>query len=195
MLGMVTVRGLVVGLVDSGSLLHWDRARMLAKRSARKKNIRLRPLVQLVPAPLCHVGCSDRTAAVGMLRGLLGRLVSCLVGRILAADLQGKPGPRSPHLQCRHSPVLRLRLRATCACLGVAAGCCWAALSACYFAERLVALAGGRAPQCAPCSWEALLRELAARTRDRNRHEVLQYLVQGGKAAVRELSQATSRSH
>ena len=37
MLGMVTVRGLVVGLVDSGSLLHWDRARMLAKRSVGKK--------------------------------------------------------------------------------------------------------------------------------------------------------------
>ena len=37
MLGMVTVRGLVVGLVDSGSLLHWDRARMLAKRSVEKK--------------------------------------------------------------------------------------------------------------------------------------------------------------
>ena len=35
MLGMV--RGLVVGLVDSGSLLHWDRARMLAKRSVEKK--------------------------------------------------------------------------------------------------------------------------------------------------------------
>ena len=31
MLGMV--RGLVVGLVDSGSLLHWDRARMLAKKN------------------------------------------------------------------------------------------------------------------------------------------------------------------
>ena len=31
-------------------------------------------------------------------------------------------------------------------------------------AAALVALAGGHAPQCAPCSWEALLRELAART-------------------------------
>ena len=36
MLGMV--RGLVVGLVDSGTLLHWDRARMLAKRSVEKQN-------------------------------------------------------------------------------------------------------------------------------------------------------------
>ena len=36
MLGMV--RGLVVGLVDSGSLLHWDRARMLAKRFVGKKH-------------------------------------------------------------------------------------------------------------------------------------------------------------
>ena len=38
MLGMV--RGLVVGLVDSGSLLHWDRARILAKRfvGERKKS-------------------------------------------------------------------------------------------------------------------------------------------------------------
>ena len=39
-------------------------------------------------------------------------------------------------------------------------------------AAALVALAGGRAPQCAPCSWEALLRELAAPTQDPNRHEV-----------------------
>ena len=58
-------------------------------------------------------------------------------------------------------------------------------------AAALVALAGGHAPQCAPCSWEALLRELAARTEDPNRHEVLQYLLQGGEAAVRDLSQAT----
>ena len=61
-------------------------------------------------------------------------------------------------------------------------------------AAALVALAGGHAPQCAPCSWEALLRELAARTEDPNRHEVLQYLLQGGEAAVRDLSQATNRT-
>ena len=75
-------------------------------------------------------------------------------------------------------------------------GCCWVSSSACSFAERrpLVALAGGHAPQCAPCSWEALLRELAARTEDPNRHEVLQYLLQGGEAAVRDLSQATNRT-
>ena len=79
---------------------------------------------QLLRAPPCHVGCVDRTAAVGMCRGLLGRLVGCLVGRILAADVQGKPDPRSPHLQWRYSPVLHPRLRTTCACLGVAAvGC------------------------------------------------------------------------
>ena len=35
MLGMV--RGLVVGLVDSGSLLHWDRARILTKRFVGEK--------------------------------------------------------------------------------------------------------------------------------------------------------------
>ena len=35
-LGMV--RGLVVGLPGSGSLLHWDRARVLAKRSVEQKN-------------------------------------------------------------------------------------------------------------------------------------------------------------
>ena len=35
MLGMV--RGLVVGLVDSARLLHWDRARILAKRFVGEK--------------------------------------------------------------------------------------------------------------------------------------------------------------
>ena len=39
MLGMV--RGLVVGLVDSGSLLHRDRAQMLTKRSVEKKCLAL----------------------------------------------------------------------------------------------------------------------------------------------------------
>ena len=56
-----------------------------------------------------------------MRRSVLGRLVGCVMGCILAADVQGKPGPRSPHLQWRHPPVLHPRLRATCACLGVAA--------------------------------------------------------------------------
>ncbi|OLP83457.1 hypothetical protein AK812_SmicGene35783 [Symbiodinium microadriaticum] len=52
-------------------------------------------------------------------------------------------------------------------------------------AAAMVALAGGRAPQCALCSWEALLRELAARTQEPNRHEVLQYSLQEDKAAAR----------
>ena len=62
-------------------------------------------------------------------------------------------------------------------------GCCWASSS------------NGWTP-CRRCphSWEALLRSLSARTRDPHRHEVLHYLLQGGEAAVRELSQATNRT-
>ena len=76
-------------------------------------------------SPPCHVGCGDRPA---VRRSFFGRLVGCLVGRIPAADVQGKPDPRSPHVQWRHSPV------------------------------------------------------------PRTRHEVLQYLLRGGEAAVREES-------
>ena len=61
-------------------------------------------------------------------------------------------------------------------------------------AAAVVALAGGCPADGAPHSWEALLRELSARTRDPHRHEVLHYLLQGGEAAVRELSQATNRT-
>ena len=55
----------------------------------------------------------------------------------------------------------------------------------------MAALAGGHTAESAPCSWEALLRELSARTQDPHRHEVLHYLLQGGEAAARELSQAS----
>ena len=45
MLGLV--RGLVAGLVDSGSLLRWDRARMLARRSGKKNNPGTDPFLKL----------------------------------------------------------------------------------------------------------------------------------------------------
>eukprot|EP00439_Symbiodinium_sp_Y106_P052263 s6992_g7.t1 len=55
-------------------------------------------------------------------------------------------------------------------------------------AEAIVGLTSGRQLPHTPWSWEALLRELSARTQDPSRHEVLQYLLQRGEAALVELS-------
>ncbi|CAE7235143.1 unnamed protein product [Symbiodinium sp. CCMP2592] len=57
--------------------------------------------------------------------------------------------------------------------------------------SAVVALAGGRPSPHTPSNWEALMCELAARTQDPHRHEVLQYILQGGETALDELSQAS----
>ena len=56
-------------------------------------------------------------------------------------------------------------------------------------AATLVALAGG-----CETGWEALLRACLARTQDPHRQAVLQYLLQGGEAALQEVSGASSRT-
>ncbi|CAE7669743.1 unnamed protein product [Symbiodinium sp. CCMP2592] len=60
--------------------------------------------------------------------------------------------------------------------------------------SAVVALAGGRPSPHTPSNWEALMCELAARTQDPHRHEVLQYILQGGETALDELSQASGRT-
>ncbi|CAE7030350.1 unnamed protein product [Symbiodinium sp. CCMP2592] len=60
--------------------------------------------------------------------------------------------------------------------------------------SAVVALAGGRPSPHTPSNWEALMCELAARTQDPHRHEVLQYILQGGDTALDELSQASGRT-
>ena len=49
---------------------------------------------------------------MGMRRCLFSGLVGCVVGRFLAADVQGKHGPCSPDLQRSDAPVLHAGLRA-----------------------------------------------------------------------------------
>ena len=61
-------------------------------------------------------------------------------------------------------------------------------------AAALVAMAGGYQTMQATGSWEALLREHLARTRDPHRQAVLQYLLEGGDAALHEVSGASGRT-
>ena len=128
-----------------------------------------------------------------MFRSLLGCLVGCVVGRFFAADVKGKPDPRGPHVQWTFryfTPGFGpLALARGWLLLGILLGLLFRRAAA-----TMVALAGGHPADGAPHSWEALLHELSARTRDPHRHEVLHYLLQGGEAAVRELSQATNRT-
>ena len=119
-----------------------------------------------------------------MRRCLFSGLVGCVVGRFLAADVQGKHGPCSPDLQRSDAPVLHAGLRAAgprveMALFGVLLG-----LLSRQAVSAIVTMAGGTLSPDTPSSWEA-------RTKDPHRQEVL---LQGDEVAFDELSQASGRT-
>ena len=141
----------------------------------------------------CHVGSGDRTASVGMRRGLLRSLVSFVVGCFFAGNVQGEPGPRVPHVQWGNAAVLYSRLRATCSRLGLA--------PALLPARPSLPPSGVRFS----CNGRGLPDDASHRklggpaTRALGPHAgptqaVLQYLLEGGDAALHEVSGASGRT-
>ena len=126
----------------------------------------------------CHVGSGDRTASVGMRRGLLRGLVTH------AALTCSGATPR--YFTPGFGP---LALAWRWLLLGVLLGLLFRRAAA-----ALVAKAGGYQTMQATGSWEALLREHLACTRDPHREAVLQYLLEGGDAALHEVSGASGHA-